>query len=229
MAKMPEPTWDSPEDVQKVMADPSSLCNMRFKPSIVTGILLRLLQAHYYDSGNIVDEKLKAALWIEDPTNKALIESKINIKPGRTYDPRTIQQRPAILVFRNEISTQRFPLESKTLSHLEANGNYRGENHHVPIIGSHTLRCLAKGAFATDRLSEETFYRMLEYFPAIKRDFPFSEFDVKSIGEPQLIEESGQHYGVDIIIGWVNVHNWTLVPIAPILKKVRMETQVNSD
>ena len=224
MPNLNEPTWETDlAAVQKAYEDPSSMCNMRFTPSIVTGIILRLVQAHFENADNIRDDKLKQLIWVDDATNAASIDSNILIGPLYKYDTRALQQRPAILVFRQNLSADKFPLDSKTLTSLRDNGNFNGERYVVPINCTHVVRCIAKGAFAADRIGEEVFYRLLEYFPAIKQDFPFSNIGITKLTAPQKIgDDANENFVVDIAVEWVHIHGWTLVPIAPILKKVRL-------
>jgi len=83
---------------------------------------------------------------------------------------------------------------------------------------------VAKGAFAADRLGEEVFYRMLEYVPAIKRDFPFGDLQIRMIAAPRKIEEAeaGENFMTDVSVPWIHIHSWTLTEQAPILKKIRL-------
>ena len=225
MPTLEEPDWEVDEElIQKAFEDPAALCNMRFTPSIVTGIILRLVQAHFENPDNIRDHKLKQLVWVDDKVSNDSIQSNILIGPLYKYDKRQLQNRPAVLVFRQAAVAQKFPLDSKTLTTLRDNGNFEGERYVVPISCTHVVRCIAKGAFAADRIGEEVFYRLLEYFPAIKQDFPFSNIGITNLNEPKKIgDESNENFVVDIAVQWVHIHGWTLAPIAPILKKVRFE------
>lgn len=225
MPTLDEPNWEVDLDVvQKAFTDQSSTCNMRFTPSIVTGILLRLVQAHFANPDNINDDKLKSLVWVDDHPSADGIESNILIGPLYKYDKRQLQQRPAVLIFRQEASAQKFPLDSKTLTSLRDNGNFDGERYVVPVSCTHVIRCIGKSSFAAERIGEELFYRLLECFPAIKQDFPFSNIGITNLATPQKIgDESNENFAVDIAVRWVHIHGWTLTPIAPILKKVRFE------
>jgi len=193
---------------------------------VITGILLRLLQAHFADSDNIRDEGLRHLHWHEDPAAGPAIQSNILVAPLYKYDPRTIQLRPAVLVFRQAVKADKLPLESRTLTSLNASGNFTGDKYTVPVSGIHVVRYIAETAFASERLGEEVFYRLLEYFPAIKQDFPFSDLSITDLNEPKKVQEDTiQAFAADIAVRWVHMHGWTLKPIAPILKKVRYEEQ----
>lgn len=224
MPILSEPTWQpNLALLQKAFDDPSALCNIRFTPSIVTGILLRILQAHFADANNIRDPALKELTWAADDPAGAGIQSKILIIPLHQYDPRQLQQRPALLVLRQAAETHRLPMDSRTLPSLDTKGFFRGDRHLVPITCTHVVRCLAAGAFAADRLGEEVFYRLLEYFPVIKADFPFSDFDVKILNPPQKVDEHSENFAVDVGLPWTHIHGWTLTAEAPILREIKLQ------
>ena len=223
MPKLNEPDWEQDiKAVQKAYKEGSALCNIRVTPTIVTGIILRLLQAHFKDPENIRDAKLKQLVWAADDPAGDSIESQVLIGPLYKYDKRQIQARPAILVFRQQATTSKFPMESKTLTSLDEAGDFDGEKYVMPVSCTHIIRCCGKSAFAAERIGEEVFYRLLEYTPAIKDDFPFSKFDIMALTPPAAItDDANENFMVDIAVQWTTIHGWTLTPIAPILKKVR--------
>jgi len=218
-----EPAWTSdPDLLQRIDQDQSALCNMRFTPSVITGVLLRLLQAHFSDPANIRDDKLKGLQWQEDLESSNQIQSAIIIAPTYKYDARTLSQRPSILVTRGPVSTDRIAIANKTLTGMSG-GYYLGDKHVRAVMGQHIIRCVSKGAFAAERLGEEVFYRTLEYLPAIKNELPISDIQMGGLGAAKLIDEEQQNFAVDVVVEWKHTHGWTLIPIAPILKKVRFE------
>ena len=223
MPNLNEPPWEQDiAAVQKAYKAGSALCNIRVTPSIVTGILLRIIQSHFYDPENIRDKKLKQLVWHDDNPSQDTIQSQLLIGPLYQYDKRQLQERPAVLVFRQQATTSKFPMESKTLTSLSDNGNFDGEKYVMPVTCTHIVRCCAKTAFAAERIGEEVFYRLLEYTPSIKEDFPFSKFDVVALTAPsEIVEDANENFMVDVAIQWATIHGWTLMPIAPILKKVR--------
>ena len=227
MGILDEPVWTiDVNEVQKAFNEKDdALCNRRFTPSIVTGVLLRLLQAHFSDADNIRDEKLKSLVWTDDdPDNGGEIDSKILIGPLYKYDARQLQQRPAVVVMREETKARKLPLDSKYVTSLDADGQFKGDRYVLPVSGAHVARCIGATAFAADRLGEEVFYRLLEYGPAIKREFPFGDIEISNMTAPRKVDDGdNESFVVDVVVKWVHLHGWTLTPIAPILKKVRFE------
>jgi hypothetical protein len=223
---MTEPIWTDPQPTFK---EPSSLKSSGLTPSIVTGTLLRLIQYHFSDPENIHDDKLKDYVWVDDRLSGNTIESPITIRYGYHVDARAIQQRPSILIRRGPMSHQKLPLRGKAINHMEKNGNYRGEDYLAPLNAHHLITCVAKGAFAADRLAEEVFFRLLEFAPSIRKDLCINEFEVMRMASPQRIDEDNENYRVDIQCDWTYVHSWTLVPIAPILKKVQVRDTVSQN
>lgn len=227
MPTLPEPTWTAPP--MPTWTDASALCSTGIRPTIVTGIILRLLQYHFSNPKNIQDPVLQNSLFEIDPKTGTIIGSRIRVKAMYEMDVRNLEQKPAILVRRGPADATKFPLMSKSITHLEANGNYRGEDYYVPIQATHLITCLAEGGMAADRLGEEVFYRMLEFTPAIKNDIKIGDFYVTRMDSPKPLDDSGSTFYVNIQINWNFVHSWTLVPIAPILKKIRIVDDIVED
>lgn len=224
MPTLPEPTWGDSEDAQKAYKESSALCNMRFTPSVVTGVFLRVLQAHFSAPDNIRDQKLKALLWKADPPSGDAIDSEILVAPLYMYDLRTLEMEPAVLVGHGELKATKFPMQSSYTLGLNSDGNLEGSQYSVPITGGTVISCVAGTAFAADRLAEEIFYFLLENAPVLLKDFPFSDLDVTSMSAPALVDrDSGERFKVDVGVVWRHIHGWTLKPIAPILKKIGLD------
>jgi len=222
MPHLDEPDWPAENDAQRVEDDPSAVCNQRFSPSIVTGLLLRALQAHFSDGDNIRDPKLKGLIWTESSPAGDAIDSEIDIAPMHIRDSRRPEQRPAIYVRREKLAVRKLPLQSKVPTSLDGKGLFSGEKYVVPVVGTHLIRCVAKSAFAADRLGEEVFYFLLEYCPALLADFPFSDLDITGLNAPvKVVEDSSECFAVDVVLNWTHLHGWTMKTVAPILKKVK--------
>lgn len=224
MGSAPEPVWGTP---QNTWVDDSALASLPLKGSLITGMLLRLLESHFNDANNIKDDKLKAYLWADSDPSSTPLNTKIFIGLSEEYDAKNIEKRPALLVKRNEIGSQKVSLAGKAITHLETNGTYRGEHYLRMVSGTHLIICVADGSTAVDRMAEEVFYRLLEYGPSIKEDLKFSEFEPLGYGPAEEFKVSGEkNYMVRISVKWATIHSWELLPISPILKKVR---NVSSD
>lgn len=228
MSIIEEPEW--PEDlseVQKTFSEQSALCNKRFTPSVVTGILLRMLQAHFSNSENIRDEKLQSLVWTPDNQGGTEV-SPLLIIPLFKYDAARMQNRPAILIFHQGMQAQRKIINDKATVGLDPNGNFSGERFVKDLACTHVVRCVAKSSFAAERIAEEVFFYLLEFQHAIKQDFPFSEFQVRQTTGVKPLNEENTSFSVDIAVPWEHLYGWTLKPIAPILKKVQTECTYKS-
>jgi hypothetical protein len=147
------------------------------------------------------------------------------IKLAGEYHARDLENRPGILIKRNEVSFKKFSIRGQALTHLEPDGAYRGEDHIRLVSGSHIIMCVAEGENATDRLAEEVAYRLMHYISCIKEDLKFTEIEVSGISTSERFRESGaKNFVARVGIPWTVTENWTLVPISPILKKVRIIT-----
>jgi hypothetical protein len=219
---MDEPVWTNSQEVE---FDPSSIKSTDITPTIATGIFVRLLEAHFSDQNNIRNQQIKDYLWADNETNQD-ITTKIKIVPGYKYDPRALEMSPAIYVRRDAVMSNKFSIGGKALTHLEPNGNYRGDMYLRALSGTHSIHCVAKGAFNSESLAEEVFYRMMEYTPSIKQDLMFGEFEVKSLSPVKKMEDDKDYFVTQVDLIWQVIHVWELLPIAPILKSVRFTATV---
>jgi len=219
MAVLPEPVWTT---TQQIELDPSSICSTGVRPSYMTGYLLRLLEAHFGNVDNIVDDNLKQYIWA--PKGTDAIDTKILIEPADRYEATALQQRPGLYVKRANVQTSRIAILDKAITHLKPNGNYEGENHFMALFGSHDIMCCARGpdGMAAERLAEEVFYMLLEYGPVIKKDIQANVIQTPMMAAAQKVEEDGLNYAVGVKFQWAFIHAWTLKPIAPILRDVRV-------
>jgi len=219
---LPEPSWGTVDAVQLAEKDISALCKRHVRPSQMTGYLLKLLQAHFYVADNINDLKLRDLLWKPD-TDDETEQSKIHIEPSWDYDPTHLQQRPALYVSRGPVQVQRIAIRDRALTHLSArSGNLEGTDYLQLLQCRHQIICAAaKSRMALDRLSEEVFYMIMEYGPAISKDLSIANLRVTAITEVKPMEnEDHENFMCGVQIAWTTGHSWTLKPIAPILKSI---------
>jgi len=213
MPTLQEPTWK--REGQKVFTPLSSLCSTGIRPSIVTGILIRLIQAHFYDVDNIENEKLKTYTWDPD-----IEQSRLLIKPTYKYDPVTANNRAAIYVEAGDMKTEEYAINNMSTPHLEPNGNFEGILRTIILSGTHEIRCVASECMEATCLGEEVFFRLLEYYPIIRNDLKFSDFKVIVLTRPQQLKESDDHYTCTVRVVWKYAHSWKLDTLAPILKRL---------
>jgi len=220
MPTLPEPTWTEPQNVACEM-EPSSISSTGTRPSIMTGAILRILQSHFSRPTNIDNEQLRQAIWkpkSDDPDE----QSQIHIEPWHRYDADHLQQRPALYVSRGPVNVQRIVLRDRALTRQSTRtGNLEGVDYMKLIVARHqVICCSAKSDMAAEKLAEEVFYMLLEYGPAIQKDFKLGGFHVNAITQSQKIEDDHENYMVGVQILWTNAHGWKLKPLAPILKGI---------
>lgn len=220
MPTLPEPDWNTSTPT-KSWTEQSSLCLIRPSPSIVTGILLQLIRAHFSDPDNIEDPDLKVYVWKDDDTEGHTIESKVQIEPTYKFKVETLQQRPSILVCRETLKNTEFAINNGPGPSVSPiSGNYEGDKKYTLLHGRHSIEVCSNRPMEADRLSEEVFFRMLEYKQVIKNDLNFSEFDVTLLKELQKVDENEEHWKAVIEIEWKFVYVWRLAPVAPVLKSI---------
>ncbi len=221
MPFLPEPVW-GPQG-QVVELDPSSILSTNMRFTYMTGVLMRLMEAKFSDANNIVNPMLKGFLWQPMPENvDGPITSKILVEPAYKYDIRAIQERPGIYVSRGGGGAQDIAIKSKAITHLDQDGLYKGESYLKMIAGTSKIQCVSLEPAAADQLAEEIFYHLLEYGPAIKKDFFLSYFGVKQLTPLQEIDkEHKEGYVSAVLVEWQAAHGWRLKPVMPILRDVR--------
>lgn len=224
MGTLPEPTWTDPYDVScnisAVLKDGVS------RPSQITGYMLWVLRAHFYAADNICDPALKELLWTDDPKDGDEINSKILIRHVADFNPQDAEQRPAVLVRPGPIQSQQMALANKALTGLTTEGYYEGETYMRQLTGNHAIICLARGGMASDKLTEEVYFGLQAYAPAMKQDMRISNFQLGSVSARQKFEGYSDLYGAVIQVDWTAAYRWMLKPIAPILKKVSYITSI---
>lgn len=213
-----EPVWG---DSQLVEDDCSSLVSSGVTPYVLTGILIRLLRYHFADSNNISIESLRGLTWKED-----CAESSMHIGAGYEFTPGVVQQRPAIYVKREAVSSKQVGLlkgDSTVTALNQITGLFEGSKHQKQLQGVFSLICVGTLGLEAELIGEEVYYRMLHFAPKIQDDIRVSSFRVRSLSEIKTIKNTpGQLYYTVVAIDWNLIHRWRIVPIAPVLKRTHL-------
>jgi len=193
-----------------IPAPPSSILTTDNLPHIVNGWLLQILRFHFADPRNITQEKLKPYVWRSDEK-----ETRIVINPIYAWEPRNIQQRPAIILRRQPWKVEKLALGDKYQGHL-ANDGMTASNHAVMIQGAHTIYCHAMTGLESEELGAEVGYHLLEFQQHILQRFRLHGFKMESIGEVKRTDEPHQHFVVPLTITYAQVHGWSIQQETPI-------------
>ena len=111
-------------------------CTTDNKQLKLTGVLQLWLSLHFYNRNNIKEPGIKERVWNPDPE-----KSKIQILPLEYYQPTTTEQRPSLIIKRQELKFIRFGIDNRLLG---SGGPDVGRRFHVAgMQGSHTVFCVA--------------------------------------------------------------------------------------
>lgn len=179
----------------------SSLCHTKFRPLLLTGMLVQLLRNHYADPVNIEDPLFKtgdfAPIWRDGNSSGILIESVYRWSPG------TAGKRPAVLLKRNKYTNLRFAISDRS----QVDGV--GDQHYVTAwVGSHTAFVLSPTGGALETLATETQRCLTQFSDVVREATGLMRLQVVDVGEIAIVEESQQHYAVPITIAWAYQETW---------------------
>jgi len=238
---IPEPTWSSP---QYADSDCSAL-KARLTPFLITGAFIRLVQYHFSDPDNIETDALKGYVWTDSPNgcistvvtgtevgpdstvrsvDEVVDGSKILITISYNRDGQNVQQRPAILIKREQVQTGKISFQDKTLDSLSASSSFfPGAEYQINITGSHSLIAVGKTGAEAERLAEEVFYRMLHYKPLIIDELQLGMMQVAGMSDVrELGDEAEKAFYVVVGIKWAYVYRWRVIPEAPVVKRLHL-------
>lgn len=203
----------------------SSLSVTGLRPHIVTGIFLQLLREHFADPARIEDPLLKSLVWVPKDNDKVTPDptrTKILIDPVYRWNLQDEMRRPAIIVKRNQYTTQTVGIGMTQRFGLSEERDFpeAGAKYTLYFLGSHTLFCLGTDGGVAEVLSTEVARYLYQFAPVIRREFCFKTLEVAQIGEVSVVEESSENFVVPVVLRYAYEDDWTLAKQEPRLKGV---------
>jgi hypothetical protein len=230
-----EPDWTEPLPA----LDPCSSFEIAGpSPFRITGAMLRLMQYHFADANNIQNLQLQDLLWTTAegcdeepvldncgaPTGEVIPGSKLLIAPHYKRDGLSIQQRPAIFIKREPVTTKQVNAvnRNQTTPHLTKPGmNFEGELHQVYITGRHTIICLASTGSAAEAIAEEVYFRMLQYQSVIRDDLNLGKLWTEGISDVREYPDDPQKsFYAAVTLSWSYTYRWRVIQESPIVKRL---------
>lgn len=216
-------------DLPKMPADPvpatidstsfDSICRAidshGMRPYMMTGILRHVLISHFAASGVIEEPTLRSLLWKDSPDSPILIESVYRWKPAEA------NKRPACLIRRNGFQQKKLAVGNIAGSTPQMDLKYA-----VSWVGSHTVFCLGGSSLQAELLGMEVQRELTEFGPLIQKTLGLLKFEVVEVGAAAEVDESAEHYGIPITIGWAYTESWTLKQTARKLGKIQLSTLI---
>lgn len=192
----------------------SSICALRPRPLIMTGLFRDVLVRHFADVSNIEDTALRGSIWREGETTDILIESI------HRWTPQLTEHRPAVLIKRNAYSNRRLSVGDRRHG---PSADMQGNSHFTTAwVGSHTLFCLAGTGALAEILSSEVQRELTEFGPVIMKSVDLLRFQVMEIGSVSEVEEATENFAVPITVGYAYTQTWVLQQEAAPLRRVSL-------
>lgn len=223
-----EPTWGKAQNIDK---DCSSIVNTGPTPFILSGVLRRILQAHFADSSNIANPLLKnRPVWTpygcdadenagETPSGWVIETSYADLDLG------DIEQFPAIFIKRNNVAIGGISIDDKSIDGFNANGLFEGPNYTQLFQGSHSLVCVGKTGAEAESIGSEVLFRLLHYIKVIKKEFCLSSLSIPQMAPPAKVPKGKDAFQVTITVKWVWMYRWLVTEEAPLLKRLIMNSE----
>jgi hypothetical protein len=201
-----------PESVitNMVPEPPSSICTTGPMPHIINGALLSLIRYQFADISNITQPALHKYLWNKDEKTSAIL-----IEPVYKWNPRNIQQRPAVIVKRGPWKVHRISIGDRLHAYVADEG-YSEFTQQVLMVGSHVLFCVGRTGLEAEEIGTEVAMHMLGFSELIRQQLSLARFQLDSIGDVHRIVECQDHFAVPVTVTYGMQLNWEVVRQAPI-------------
>lgn len=187
----------------------SSICATGETPLILTGVFIQILRNLFSTPDNIENTNVKPYLWNKDPKlTRILIEEVYN------WTPENIQQRPAILVKRQDWKTRKIAIADKIHGPPSETG-FDEAQQLVNITGGHTMFCLGTTGAQAELIGTEVYLCLIGFSMVIREQFRLGLFAVSGIGAVTKFDECAEHFAVPVNVEYEFSHSWRLVRQSP--------------
>jgi hypothetical protein len=181
---------------------------------LATGVFLSMLREHFGNPESIVDPMLQPYVWRNDMGTAIMIETLTKEAISN------IGQRPAILVRRNAIRTQRMSIGDKVFPLSPQ----MGQQFTVGLQGSHTVFNISTKAGHAESLANETAMLLLQFSPAIRGCLCFTgDFQLEEIGQVGRLDGGGGQYVVPVTFSYITEIPWTLNENLPPIRHIHIK------
>jgi hypothetical protein len=193
-----------------------ALCGSVYRYNQLTGIMLTWLSQHFSKTERILESGLKERVW--DPDFEL---SKIQILPVEEWKPQTTDQRPSILVKRNEQKFIRFGIDNRLMG---GSGPFATRRIHVAALqGSHTVFCIAGEGGEAEQLAAEVSQELMKFAPIVREWLAMLRVELVSVGKLSKLEESSENFVVTVDIAYAYDQQWELTALdEPMIKEIKM-------
>jgi hypothetical protein len=142
-------------------------------------------------------------------------DTGILIEPVYKWNPRNIQQRPAVIVKRGPWKFQRMSIGDRVHGGLSETG-YSEFEQQVIAVGSHILFCVGRTGLEAEEVGLEVAMQMMGFSELIRQQLRLARFQLDSIGNVHRIVECQDHFAVPVTVTYGMQLNWEVVRQAPL-------------
>jgi len=189
---------------------PSSICTTGPMTYIINGALLSLVRYQFSVVENIVQPQLHKYLWKNDEKDTGIV-----IEPVYKWNPRNIQQRPAVILKRGPWKFHRMSIGDRQHGGVQETG-YTEFSQQVLVIGSHIFFCVGRTGLEAEEIGLEVAMNMMGFSELIRQQLSLARFQLDSTGNVHRIIECQDHFAVPVTVTYGMQLNWEVVRQAPL-------------
>ena len=179
----------------------------------MTGMIRDVLVRHFSEGSQVESPDLRRYVWTEGDQTGIAIES-IHV-----WREQLSMRRPAVLIKPNAYKLVRIALND--LSGITEDGS---TTHTKLCVGSHTVFCLQKSGAAAEILATEVEGILDGFAPVLRRHLGLNRFEVLEVGGVEEIDESSEHFGAAVTVGWAFKKTRALHPESLPIKRFDLST-----
>ena len=205
-------------DIELRFENPNSFCQLGPRPDIVTGYLRLWLATHFAKETTIEHEELRSLLWTE------LDSSELKIENIYRWRPSTTENRPAILIRRNDWQVLRRGIDDRMIGDTITDD---AMNHYASfLVGSHTVFNLSPQPIEAEILAAEVYRELMQFGPVVREELDLKRFVVVGVGALFEVKEYRGTYAVPVHLAYEIEEKWRLIKHAPFLRKFDLKTVI---
>lgn len=191
---------------------PGSLCNMGWRPIMITGLIRDMLARHFGDPASIEEADLRHLVWRESERTGILIESI------HRWRGELVEKRPAIIIKNNGRRNIRWGIQD------QAGANEQGHRLYQTFwAGSHTLFCIHGSGASAEILATEVQRELLQWHPIITSYLNLHSWQVTTVDGTFEVEEAKESFAIPVVIAWTYTETWKIELESMKLRKVPLE------
>lgn len=195
-----------------------SICSSGQRPLLMTGAFVQWLRQHFIDANNLEDPDLNQENtkfnWSSNLANTGII-----IESYTRFNPLHIEHRPALIVKRNKLQHVRLGVDNR---YIGGAANANSTDYSNAWAGSHTIFVLSGEGAECEKLTAEVYREINQFAPIMRHALNLAKIELSEIGDMHVLEEATDNYVVPITVAYSFFEAWTLTPIAPPTRAVKI-------